>query len=108
VLSEFVKAAKTGDIPDGTTMSVTVEGEQILIACIGGQDYAIHNKCSHQGGWLDQGELLTDSCEVMCPVHDACFDLRTGEPTAEPAKTPVKVYAVRVEGDDILLGPAGS
>ena len=108
MLCEFVKAAKTSDILDGTMTSVTLEGEEILIACVGGQYYAIQNKCSHQGGWLDQGELRTDSCEVMCPLHDACFDLRTGEPTAEPAKTPVKVYAVRVEGDDILLGPAGS
>jgi nitrite reductase/ring-hydroxylating ferredoxin subunit len=107
-LSEFVRAAKTSDISDGTMTSVTVDGEEVLIACVSGQYYAIHNKCSHKGGCLDQGELLTDSCEVMCPLHDACFDLRTGRPTAEPAKTPVKVYAVRVEDDDILLGPAGS
>jgi len=108
MLSEFVRAAKTSDISDGTMTSVMVEGEEVLIACVGGRYYAIHNKCSHQGGWLDQGELLTDSCEVMCPLHYACFDLRTGRPTAEPAKAPVKVYAVRLEGDDILLRPAGS
>ena len=108
MLSKFVRAAKTSDLPDGTMTSVMVEGEPVLVACVGGKYYAIHNKCSHQGGWLDEGELLTDRCEVMCPLHDACFDLRTGEPTAEPAKTPVKVYAVRVENDDILIGTAGS
>jgi 3-phenylpropionate/trans-cinnamate dioxygenase ferredoxin subunit len=108
MLKEFVKAAKISDISDGTMTSVTVEGDAILIACVDGQYYAIHNKCSHQGGWLDQGDLLTDRCEVMCPLHEACFDLRTGEPSAGPAKTPIKVYAVRVEGDDILLGPVGS
>jgi 3-phenylpropionate/trans-cinnamate dioxygenase ferredoxin component len=107
MLSEFVWAAKASDISDGTMTSVTLAGEEVLIASVGGQYYAIDNKCSHQGGWLDQGELLADRCEVMCPLHDACFDLRTGKPTAEPAKTPVKVYAVRVEGDDILVGPAG-
>jgi nitrite reductase/ring-hydroxylating ferredoxin subunit len=108
MLKEFVKAAKDSDISDGTMTSVTVEGDAILIACVDGQYYAIHNKCSHQGGWLDVGDLLTDRCEVMCPLHEACFDLRTGEPSAGPAKTPIKVYAVRVEGDDILLGPVGS
>jgi 3-phenylpropionate/trans-cinnamate dioxygenase ferredoxin subunit len=87
---------------------VTVQGEEVLIACVGGRYYAIHNKCSHQGGAFDQGELLSDRCAVMCPLHDACFDLRTGEPTAGPAKKAVKVYAVLVEGDDILLGPVGS
>ena len=108
MLSGFVRAAKTSDISDGTMTSVAVEGEEVLIACVGGKYYAIHNKCSHQGGGLDQGELLADRCEVMCPLHDACFDLRSGEPTAEPARIPVKVYAVRVVGDDILLGPASS
>ena len=107
MLSEFVRAARTTDISDGTMTSVTVAGEEVLIASVGGRYYAIDNKCSHQGGWLDQGELFTDRCEVMCPLHDACFDLRTGRPTAGPARIPVKAYPVRVEGDDILVGPAG-
>lgn len=106
--SKFVKAATTGDVPEGTMMSVQVEGEEILLACIGGQYFAINNICSHQGGWLDQGELLKDSCEVICPLHDACFDLKTGQPTSGPAKQPVTLYAVRVEGGDILLGPPAS
>ena len=106
--SQFIKAARASDIPDGAMTSVTVEGEEVLIACVDGQYYAIHNKCSHQGGALDQGELLSDRCAVMCPLHEACFDLRTGGASAGPAKTPVKVYAVRIEGDDILLGPVGS
>ncbi|MGH7907252.1 MAG: Rieske 2Fe-2S domain-containing protein, partial [Candidatus Binataceae bacterium] len=70
-----------------------------------GEYYAINNLCSHQGGWLDQGELLADTCEVMCPLHDGSFDLKTGEATSLPCKDPVTAYAVRVEGDDILLGP---
>ena len=106
--SQFVRAAKTCEIPNGGMAAVTVQGEEVLIACVGGQYYAINNKCSHQGGALDQGELLADRCAVMCPLHDACFDLKTGVPTAGPAKKAVKVYAVLVEGEDILLGPAGS
>jgi nitrite reductase/ring-hydroxylating ferredoxin subunit len=106
--SQFVKADKTSKIPDGTMACVTVGGEEVLIACVGGQYYAIQNDCSHQGGPLDQGELLSDRCAVMCPLHDACFDLRTGAPSAGPAKKAVKVYAVLVEGDDILVGPVGS
>ena len=106
--SQFFRAAKINEIPDGTMASVTVEGEEILVACVGGQYFAIRNECTHQGGPLDQGELLSDACAVMCPLHDACFDLKTGVPTAGPAKKAVKVYAVLVEGNDILLGPVGA
>ena len=53
--SQFIKAARTSDIPDGAMASVTVEGEEVLIACVGGQYYANHNKCSHQGGAPTRG-----------------------------------------------------
>jgi nitrite reductase/ring-hydroxylating ferredoxin subunit len=105
MLTKFVEAAKKSQVPDGTMLNVKVENEDILIACVDGAYYAINNLCSHQGGWLDQGELLTESCEVLCPLHDGAFDLKTGEPTAEPCKEPVAAYAVKIEGDTILVGP---
>ncbi len=105
MLAKFVEAAKKSQVPEGTMLSVKLGEDEILLACVDGNYYAINNICSHQGGWLDQGELLKESCEVMCPLHDGGFDLKTGEPTSEPCKLPVAVYGVRVEGDAILIGP---
>ena len=103
MLSEFVKVAKVGDLAEGEMMLVTPNGEEVLLARINGDYFAIDNWCSHTGGMLDQGELL--GYEVECPIHEGRFDLRTGEATQYPAEEPQMPYAVRVEGDDILLGP---
>jgi 3-phenylpropionate/trans-cinnamate dioxygenase ferredoxin subunit len=44
-----------------------------------------------------------DGCTLECWLHGSRFDLRTGEPTGLPATVPVGVYAVTIEGDDVLV-----
>jgi nitrite reductase/ring-hydroxylating ferredoxin subunit len=101
----FVKVAKTHDLAEGSMVAVLVGDTDVLLARVQGQYYAISNVCSHADAWLHQGELRSATWAVQCPLHQGCFDLRTGYPTAWPASQPVQVYAVRVEGEDILVGP---
>jgi nitrite reductase/ring-hydroxylating ferredoxin subunit len=105
MLSKFVKVAKTGELAEGKMIMVKAENDEILLAWVGGKYYAINNICSHQGGWLDQGDLHAESLEIQCPLHDGRFDLQTGQATREPCIDAVDSYGVRVEGDDILVGP---
>ncbi len=107
MLGEFVPVLKTGDLEEGQMMGVTVQGEDVLVARVNGELYAVGNLCSHAEGWLDTGDLDPASCQVECPIHGAKFDLKTGKATRLPAFRPVPTYAVRVEGDAILVGPAG-
>jgi nitrite reductase/ring-hydroxylating ferredoxin subunit len=101
----FVKVAQTHDLAEGRMVAVMVGDIEILLARVQGQYYAVSNVCSHADAWLDQGELRPVTWEVQCPLHQGRFDLRTGRPTMGPANQPVQVYAVRVEGEDILVGP---
>jgi nitrite reductase/ring-hydroxylating ferredoxin subunit len=48
-----------------------------------------------------EGEVLQCSC------HGSQFDVRTGEVVSPPADEPLTRYTVRIEGDDILVGPGG-
>jgi len=106
MLRAFVKVAKTGDTGEGEMVAVTAEGEGVLVARVQGHYYAISNVCSHAQAWLDQGDLHAGTWEVQCPLHQGRFDVRTGEPTRGPPDRPVRVYAVRVQGEDILVGPS--
>ena len=101
-MSTFVKVAKTHDLAEGG-IAVLVGDTEILLAQVQGQYYAINNVCSHADAWLHQGDLRSATWEVQCPLHQGRFDLRTGQATAWPASQPVEVYAVRVEGEDILV-----
>jgi 3-phenylpropionate/trans-cinnamate dioxygenase ferredoxin subunit len=49
--------------------------------------------------------VLGEVCghEVMCPLHGARFDLRTGRHLSLPAVRPVASYPVKVEGGRILI-----
>jgi nitrite reductase/ring-hydroxylating ferredoxin subunit len=108
MLTSFVKVAEVDDLQDGDMRDVSVAGEEILLARIGERYYAINNICTHFFTYLSTGELLCDAVQVRCPLHDSRFSLVDGEPHALPATKPVKTYAIRVEGDDILLGPQGA
>ena len=101
--------AKVSDIPPGTTKKVSVAGNDLLLANCAGHFYAIEDVCTHDGGELDQGELV-DDCRIMCPRHGATFDLATGAALTLPAILPVATFAVSVIGDDIFVdaAPGGS
>ena len=105
MLTEFVKVATVSDVPEGEMIGVTAGDVEICLAQVDGELYAINNICSHFYTWLSSGELFADVCEVQCPLHDSRFSFKTGEPHQAPADKPVDVFSVRVEGDDILVGP---
>jgi len=44
---------------------------------------------------------------LECPCHGSQFNVKTGEVVSPPANEPLTQYAVRVDGDDILVGPIG-
>ena len=104
-LTEWVTVAKVGDLDDNDMMMVTAGPEEILLAQVGGCYYAIDNWCTHAGGMLDQGILHTQNVEVECPLHEGYFHLETGAARVPPAEEDAISYAVKVEGDDILIGP---
>ena len=103
-MGDFVKVAETGDLSEGEMMLVEVGDERVLLANVGGSYYATGEVCPHEEGPLSEGYL--EAAEVECPWHGSLFDVRTGENTGPPAAEPVPVYPVRVEGDDVLVGPA--
>lgn len=107
MLTEFVRAAGVGDVADGAMINVEIDGKDVLIARIGEDYYATDGWCTHAAGLLYEGYLHPDTFEVECPIHEGMFDLRNGEVTNPPAEEDVTAYTVKVEGDDILVGPRG-
>jgi 3-phenylpropionate/trans-cinnamate dioxygenase ferredoxin component len=82
------------DIPLGEGMRVESEVGPIAVFNVDGELFAIDDTCTHQDASLADGWV--EGCAVECPLHAACFDLRTGMPSGPPAKTPVRTYDVFV------------
>ena len=103
-MKDFVRVTSTNDLEDGEIMMVEVHGNSILLANLEGSFYAIGEECPHAGGSLSEGYV--EENQVECPVHGALFDLKTGANTGPPTAEPAQAYSVRVEGEDVLVGPA--
>ena len=105
MLSDFVSVASKADLPENSMMSVMIGKDEYVLARVNGEYFALAGWCSHEAGLLAEGQLHADTCEVECPIHEAYFDLKTGKPMAPPADLPVEAYAVKVEGNNISIGP---
>ena len=98
-MPEFVKVAKTDEIPSGQAKLVEVNGNEIAVFNVAGSFHAIDNTCTHVGGPLCEGEL--NGTEVTCPWHGATFDVTSGQVLGPPAASNVNSHSVRVDGSDI-------
>lgn len=77
---------------DGGMLLAQAEGEKVLLARRGDEVFAVGAKCTHYDGPLEKG-LMVDHT-VRCPLHHACFDLRTGEALRAPALNPIACWDV--------------
>jgi len=58
--------------------------------------YAISDICTHEYALLSDG--FCEDGKVECPLHQACFDIRSGKALDEPAEIDLATYPTRVEG----------
>ena len=98
----FIEAGKAGELPPGTMKRIDIRGRRILLANVAGRFCAADDTCTHEEASLSTGFLKGE--RVKCPLHGSCFNVRTGEALEEPAEENLRIYAVRVEGDRILVG----
>ncbi len=103
--------ATVEEIPPGGRKIVEVAGRSIGVFNVGGEFFALRNRCPHQGGPLCLGRLggfvtattpgeyeYSREGEILqCPWHGWEFDVRTGQSWFDPARTRVARYNVTVE-----------
>jgi 3-phenylpropionate/trans-cinnamate dioxygenase ferredoxin component len=88
------------DIPLGEAVRVDAE-VPIAVFNVDGELFAIDDTCTHQDASLADGWV--EGCAVECPLHAACFDLRTGMPSGPPAKLPVRTHEVVVDAGVVYV-----
>lgn len=100
-MTEYITVVRTSDVGSGQSTWVDIKGREIALFNVDGTYYAIDNECSHMGGPLGEGRL--EGTIVTCPWHGSRFDVRTGQAVGPPARDPVRVYAVQVEGQEVKI-----
>lgn len=99
---EYIKAAKLSDIGESGIYKLTLNGEPLILTRVSGEVFCVIDRCSHEDVPLSLGCIKGD--RIKCSYHGSHFSLRTGEPTDEPADSPIRVYPVKVENDMVYVG----
>lgn len=102
-MGPWVDVAGAGTIEDGDYRLVETDATEIAVFNLGGEYFAVENRCTHEDAPIAGGELDADDC-ITCPMHQARFCLRTGEVVEPPAEAPLVRYPVRVESGTVQVG----
>ena len=112
-----MSSPRVDEIAPGSRKIVTVKGREIGVFNVGGEFFALINRCPHQGAPLCRGEIvgraesrpmpgeyrLTRQGEMLrCPWHGWEFDIRTGQSWCDPDSVQARSYAVTVEPGETL------
>src|SRR5581483_8600514 len=99
---EFMAVAKVDDIAPGSVVKIDAGGLSFALYNLDGTFYATEEICSHAHASLAEGFILDDTIE--CPLHGACFAIKTGEVLSAPATEPILTFPVRIENGLVLIG----
>ena len=98
----FVRVCSVGDLPTVGAVQAEIAGHKVaIVRASAGDIHAIDDTCSHANVSLSEGDV--EDGEIECWLHGSRFDLRSGKPTGLPAVTPIAVYPVKIDGDDVFV-----
>jgi nitrite reductase/ring-hydroxylating ferredoxin subunit/uncharacterized membrane protein len=91
--TDWTAAIDESQLREGRPARVVVDDTPVLVLHEGESTFAIHDRCSHRGCSLSEGEVQGE--EIVCACHGSRFDLRDGSVRGGPATVPQPAFQVR-------------
>ena len=101
VVPDLAAGVAVDRVPEGGMIQGKVGGDGVVLARRGTEFFAVGATCTHYGGPLGKGLMVDDT--LRCPLHHACFSLRTGEALRCPAFDPIPRWRVERVGDSLFV-----
>ncbi|HEX7323472.1 MAG TPA: Rieske 2Fe-2S domain-containing protein [Mycobacterium sp.] len=92
---EWTPVLSGADLEEGKLHGADAGGVPVLLGRVGGQVYAIHDRCTHRGCPLSEGGDALDGHTVTCFCHGSKFDIRDGALLQGPAIVGQPVFECR-------------
>jgi nitrite reductase/ring-hydroxylating ferredoxin subunit len=99
-VADFVTVARADQLAPGEVRRVQAGEEEIALARIGDDFYAVQGACLHLEGPLGDGRL--EDHVLTCPWHGWQYDIRTGKNEFDLA-IQLRTYDVRVENGEVRV-----
>ena len=91
--TDWTDAAESGDLTTGEPKAVVVEDTPVVLVRHDHGLHALHDRCSHRGCLLSDGELDGEVIECVC--HGSRFRLDDGTVEQGPATQAQPAFEVR-------------
>jgi NADPH-dependent 2,4-dienoyl-CoA reductase/sulfur reductase-like enzyme/nitrite reductase/ring-hydroxylating ferredoxin subunit len=98
---DFAQGVPIDLVPESGMLAGHVGDDEVLVARVGDEWLAVGARCTHYRGRLGDGLLVGDT--VRCPLHHACFSLRTGDALRAPALDPIACWRIERHGDRLFV-----
>ena len=92
-MTDWHDIGPSDDFQEEAAWPVQVAGRSIAIFRLGGEVFALDDRCTHGQARLSEG-FIEDGC-IECPLHQGRFDIRSGQPQCPPVTQRVPTYATR-------------
>ena len=95
----YLQVCQASEVPEGSSLRVEDPAGALAVHNYEGQFYVTQDRCTHDEWSLSEGYL--EDGMIECSLHWAKFCVKTGQVKAPPACQALKIYPVRITGDDI-------
>ena len=92
---------KVDQLQESKPAKFTLGSEDVCVARIGDEVFAVADICSHAEASLSEGDI--NDYKIECWLHGAEFDLRSGEVLTPPAFESIETFAVVRDGDTVTI-----
>ncbi|MFM7611775.1 MAG: non-heme iron oxygenase ferredoxin subunit [Alphaproteobacteria bacterium] len=100
-MAAWHRVASQEELQPDTPRAVRIGEMQLAIIRLADGVFAVNDVCSHEYALLSEG--FCEDGKLECPLHQACFDIRTGKALSAPATTAIATYPVKCENGDVFV-----
>jgi naphthalene 1,2-dioxygenase system ferredoxin subunit len=97
----WIDVTAAESVPDEEVTGIEAGGKDLALYRIGDEMFATDNICTHGFARLSDGFL--DGFEIECPLHQGCFDIRSGKATCPPVSQDIATYPVKIENGRVFV-----
>ena len=95
------KSAAEAALPENRPRLLMIKGKRICLVNTNGNFFAVQNSCTHNGGSLHLGTINFRG-EVVCPLHQYQFDLKTGREAGQRSAD-LECFPIRESEEGIFI-----
>ncbi|MBR0896765.1 non-heme iron oxygenase ferredoxin subunit [Bradyrhizobium tropiciagri] len=99
----WLHACAVAAVSEDEGHAIVLDDRHIGLFKIDGEIYALDNICPHEFALLTGG--FVEDGLVECPLHQACFDIKTGRKVSGPAERDARAVRVKVENGQVYVDP---